>query len=403
MSLSRSWALRSNKSRSPYQAPSSNGDYLTVVSHITPNTSDEEPLKSLNPFLGRLSRETRNSIYDYVLDFSQTLLARTKDETFPEKFIRWNHRREIWIQQKLDLPPPTIIDKNILALNKTIHTEALTALYRVDIISLTLQQCSQIFEDSDVFQHGLFSGDVAMVRQVLLRKSYSSYYYEWLPFRPSNTVNLDSIISNLPPMLPRLRSVDVCTDHLPHPTTALFNIGVELMNREQVREVRFDAVGSLVAETDFGLTVRVKHRRITREWQQEMTLPLLGDTLCHYYSRTALYCWMKRVLGADERGELLDDESRLYLDRYTSRITNEWKTFADDIPEAYSACSFDSHEFWTYAVGAYVHEDPFVSYESLGSSDTRETCEDDDAKRNERYDEDGDSDVATARIQIRGQ
>lgn len=369
------------------RTPDSSGGNPTTAG---PDTSDEEPLKSLGPFLGKLPRETRDTIYEYVLGFNKTPLARTTDKVVQESFIHWSFREQRFAERLINPLPQKIVDTNILTINKVIHSEALEALYRINTISLSVQQCQQIFKANDTLERGAFSGNVAMARHVLLRKGWSHAKRKW--FRSHNTIDLDSLFTNLHSVFPRLRSLTVRTDHALRATTALFDIGVDLMECDQVRNVRFDAVGSLVAETKSGFIVRVEHRRITREWQRQMTEPLAGCTES-WPRRTSIYCRIKRLIEAVEQGEHLDDKCRRDLAKCEQHIDASWQTLGEEIPQAFKACAFDSHEFWTYAVGRHL---PFET----APSDNSDTDDSSDAYGG--LDGDSSSDVAIDIIRTGG-
>jgi hypothetical protein len=368
----------------------------------------------LGPFLGKLLRETRDAIYEYLLDHKGSPLARTTDEVIQPSFMRWSFRRERFVRREINPVPPHIIDTNILAVNKAICNEALETMYRVNTISLSLQQCQHIFGTSDIIWQGVFSTNTATAKHVLLRMGRSEVKRT---LRGHNTIDLDSFFTNIQAVLPQLRSVTVRTDHALHATSALFDIGEDLMNCDQVQSVRFDAVGSLVAETKLGFTMRVEHRRITREWQQQMAKSLL-DSDARKRTKAAQCCWTKRSLEAIELGEFLDDHDRPYVPGYQQRLVNEaWGLFSKDVPDAFKACTFESNEFWTYAVGRYV---AFATLPSASGSEVDDSSEadddsgeaddsdvddgsdaDDDSDKDSNVDDSDSSDVATALVQVR--
>lgn len=73
----------------------------------------------------------------------------------------------------------------------------------------------------------------------------------------------------------------------------------------------------------------------------------------------------------------------------------DWAEFGKVVPEEHKACafdSFDSNEFWTYAVGGYL---PFKTYLSGRASDV-----DDGSGAENSSSESDSSDVATAQIRI---
>jgi hypothetical protein len=92
--------------------------------------------------------------------------------------------------------------------------------------------------------------------------------------REHNTINLDSFFARMRSIFPHLSSVTVLVDYLEHPNSSLFEIGSDLMDCNRVTKVTFDAVGSLVADTIFGFTIRVKHQWLARNWQRGMATPL---------------------------------------------------------------------------------------------------------------------------------
>lgn len=357
-----------------------------------PDPSDDKSLKMTGPFLGRLPREIRDTIYEYVLDFDEVPPLRTNDETIQKSFVHWSYTGQRFVERKICPAPPTIAATNLLNTNKTIRNEALQALYRVNTIALNLGQCKQIFGKREAVQQGTFSGDIATARHVLLRMGTA--HGQWQSLRRANTIDLDSFLANIRTVFPALRSVTVRTDHAPHATNALFDIGVDLMSSDQVRNVKFDAVGSLVAETNQGFTLRVEHRRITRDWQRQMTESLRGWNL-HPLSRAEAYCRMRRLLDAEKMNERLNHWGLHYLNRDRNTVDWQWKQFGNQIPEIYKACAVDSHEFWTYAVGNYVPFETYAvgNYMPFGSAYMYERSDADDGS----YESDS-SDVATALV-----
>jgi hypothetical protein len=381
-----------------------------------PESSDEGSPNSLGPFFGKLPRETRNTIYEYLLDHLKSPLARTTDEVIQPSFVRWSFRRERFVSREIDPVPPHIIDTNILAVNKAIYNEALEAMYRGNTISLSLQQCRYILGTSDIIRQGVIPSNTATAKHVLLRMGHS---LDKRLLQNPNSIDLDVFFTNIQAALPRLRSVTIRTDHALHATSALFNIGQDLMNSEQVGNgnVEFGAVGSLVAETNLGFIVELEHRRITRELQQQLTKSLL-DSKAWYRTKAAQRCWTKRLLEAVELGEVGDDHRPLSVSPFERRIVSEeWNSFSKDVPDAFKACAFESHEFWTYAVGryqAFTNIPPSNGSEAGdGSEEADGSDADDDADAGEDSDVDNDSeedsdfddsdssDVATSDIRLR--
>jgi hypothetical protein len=309
-------------------------DGSSNVTAIELESSDESPLNSLGPFPGRLPRELRDAIYEHLLDHNKAPLARTSDDVTQPTWVRFSSRMGAFVGREIDHIEPQVADTNNLMVNKVIQSEPLEAMYRVNTISLSVQQSKQLLTKSDIVQQGLFS-TVASARHILLRMGWSgvdTVDRTW--YRSHETIDLDSFFNNIQAALPWIRSVTVRTDHALSPATALFDIGVNLMNCDKVTNVRFDAVESLVAETEFGFTVRVEHRRITKRWQYQMTRPLMGDQP-DFRSITAQRCWTKRLLEAVEQGEVLDTCWQGVLAEQKRIFDQDWQAFSKGMIEVY--------------------------------------------------------------------
>lgn len=359
----------------------------------------DEALKSMGPFLGRLPRETRDTIYEYVLEFDKVPLRRTGEKTIPRTYFHWSFRQRRFVERRIPPIPATIVNTNIFTVNNIIHHEALAAMYEINTISLNLEKRKQILKKGNIVQLGVLTGDAAMTRHVLLRLGWPHARrrnHRW--FRHHNTIHLDSFFAKLQSAFPRLRSVTVRTDHALHATTALFDIGQDLTDCNQVKSVNFDAVGSLVAETNLGFTVRIEHYRIIREWQQQLAQPLVGYKE-YVHIRAVLYCRIRRLLEAEKLHKPMDHQCRTDLERYTRFIDHDWESFASDVPETYKACSYESDEFWTYAVGKYVAFKTCPSDYSFDADDGDDV--DDDFEEDDFSDESENSDVATIIVGFR--
>jgi hypothetical protein len=214
----------------------------------------------MGPLLGKLPQELRDAIYEYVLDDNDAPMVQ-----FGDGIQHWTIAElTVWFRatppRVLPVQPLQAIDMNVLTVSKAVHRELLDTMYRTKTISLNRLQCLLIFKRKDVDQPEAFSGGIAMARPLLMRRHWSNVRTN--AFRDHNTIDLQSFFTRIRHNFPHLLSVTVITDYTWHPNCSLFEIGIDLMSCDQVTKVTFDAIGSLVAETKFGFTVRVQHRRV---------------------------------------------------------------------------------------------------------------------------------------------
>jgi hypothetical protein len=78
--------------------------------------------------------------------------------------------------------------------------------------------------------------------------------------------------------------------------------------------------------------MRVEHRRITREWQQQMAKSLL-DSDAQKRTKAAQCCWTKRSLEATELGEFLDDKMHAFRTSHLLASTTHQRPLPGD-PES---------------------------------------------------------------------
>jgi hypothetical protein len=235
-------------------------------------TPEGEAPKSIGPFLGKFPQKIRDTIYEYVLDFNNEPMAHFGNGISHWTMAQWQVQSWLRARPEEHEYPPEAIDLSILSVSKAIHGDALSTFYRTQTISLNRLQCRLIFKRDILEQPEAFPGGLRQARYLLLRRHWADLWFS--PVREHNTIDLDSFFARMRSIFPHLSSVTVLVDYLEHPNSSLFEIGSDLMDCNRVTKVTFDAVGSLVADTIFGFTIRVKHQWLARNWQRGMATPL---------------------------------------------------------------------------------------------------------------------------------
>jgi hypothetical protein len=345
---------------------------------VSTTTPEEEAIRLMGRFFGKLSQEVRDTIYEYVLGFNQPM-ARVGEGISHWKDVDMT----IWTRTTPGPPrivtrePLQTIDTSILKVNKAIHTDVLKTIYRTKTISLNRLQCFLIFKRKEMEQPEAFSGDVGLAKHLLLQRHWSDVRIN--EFRDQNTINLESFFTRIRHHFPHLRSVTVLTDGTARPITSLFEIGIDMMNCAQVTRVTFDAVGSLVAETTFGFTVRVQCRLIFKVWQRKMAKPLVP--LQYRISRMDCVAQAKKMIDARE-ANTLRKRYRNDAQQLKEIIKQErFRVFRKRIPRPYRACGFRSNEFWTWAAANMRGYSKFLAGSSVFDSETEDTSEVEDDPR----------------------
>lgn len=207
--------------------------------------------------LDKLPAELRKQIYEYLLDFDNVPLRHaTQLQPFVNK-IAYGERKLPFKFLDLRVKDPTsggtacdlpffdkgLIDTGILSENRLIYTEAIKTFYDLNVFSVDIG----LFKLRSLRPRDVSFSDLSLAKSLVVTFK-RSYEQNDDMSRGYNTIDCCRFFESVRALFPKLEALLIKTDGTSRPSTSLFDISQDLETIDEVTTVKFDGVGSIIAE-----------------------------------------------------------------------------------------------------------------------------------------------------------